>query len=227
MKLEDLEAYAAAAIENAQELSDEATLLFEHQRFARAYFLSVAAIEETGKALLAFDAQGRNLSDPAVVSKIRRSLADHSAKIRAAFLGFLFSDPRKNAEIAVKLIVQLQRGREPSMYTDQSRDGTIKTPSKMVNERAALDCVRLSQHCLASGRNHLATTKPIQRTRVEDQVFALKSSDYLALANKEDFWWYYISKLESGQLSYAEAVAQYRQDYSLRGKEFRARALER
>lgn len=221
MKTQHLAAYSAAALKNGEELSNEAALLYEHGHFARAYFLAVAAIEEIGKAIMAFDAQGRNLNDPAVASKVQRSLADHASKIRSAFIGFLVADPHKSTEKAVELMIQLQRGREPSMYTDQSEDGSISVPSIVVRERAAFDCVRLSKHCLASAQNHLSSTSPAQRTRADDQLFALKSSHVSELMNKEDFWWYYISRMEAGKMGYAEAVMQYRQDYALPGKLFK------
>ena len=59
-----LRAYSEAALRNADELLVEASLLRDHGHMARAYFLAVACIEEAGKALHAFDAQNRNLSDP-------------------------------------------------------------------------------------------------------------------------------------------------------------------
>jgi AbiV family abortive infection protein len=226
MKTQDLAAYSAAALKNGEELSNESALLYDHGHFARAYFLAVAAIEEIGKAIMAFDAQGRNLDDPAVTSKVQRSLANHASKIRSAFIGFLVADPRKNTEIAVELIVQLQRGREPSMYTDQAEDGSISVPGMVVRERSAFDCVRLSKHCLASARSHLSSTSPAQRTRADDQLFALRTSQVSELMNKEDFWWYYISRMEAGQMGYAEAVIQYRQNYALPGKLFKHAAPE-
>jgi AbiV family abortive infection protein len=77
--------YSADALDNASQLIDEASLLLEHGRGARAYFLGVAAIEEIGKSFLAFDALGRNLNDSAVTAKVRNSLENHSRKINAAF----------------------------------------------------------------------------------------------------------------------------------------------
>jgi len=73
-----LREYSAAALHNANELLREASLLCTNGHAARAYFLAVASIEETGKALQAFDAQGRNLADSAVSAKLRRSMEDHS-----------------------------------------------------------------------------------------------------------------------------------------------------
>ena len=110
--------YANSAIENAKALIEDACLLLEHGRWPRAYFLSVAGIEEIGKALIAYDGQSRNLRDPAVSATLLRRMSDHASKISIAFMGFVVADARKNTEAAIPLIIALQSGREPSMYTD-------------------------------------------------------------------------------------------------------------
>ncbi|WP_323718188.1 AbiV family abortive infection protein [Paracoccus aminovorans] len=76
-----LRSYSEAALRNADELLAEASLLLEHDHMARAYFLAVACVEEAGKALLAFDSQNRNLSDPAVCTKLKKSMESHGEKI--------------------------------------------------------------------------------------------------------------------------------------------------
>jgi AbiV family abortive infection protein len=225
MTLGNLEAYSSAAIGNATLLLEEASLLFANEHYARAYFLAVAAIEETGKAVIAHNARGRNLRDPAVVSKVRNLLNDHPAKIRSAFIGFLVANPRGNAEPSAKLMVELQRGREPSMYTDQAEDGSIHVPTKVVSTRASRDCVRLASACLTSARHHLETTVPAKTSRTEDQLFTLKSTQLTELMNTEDFWWYYIACMEAGDADYATAVVKYRNEYLRLGKAFKAEAL--
>jgi AbiV family abortive infection protein len=117
-----LRAYSAAALENARELVAEASLLLAHGHRARAYFLAVASIEEIGKGLQAFDAQGRNLSDPAVGSRLKNRTEDHAHKITYAFSTWILrsNNPREALEASLGLITALKRGREPSMYSDLS-----------------------------------------------------------------------------------------------------------
>ena len=218
---ERLEAYQSAAMANAERLLTEAKLLLENRHFPRAYFLAVATIEEVGKAMIAFDARGRNLRDSAVQSKVSRLLADHEAKIRTAFTGFLEADARKNAETAVKLIIALQRGREPAMYTDLLSDGSIRSPSAVVAARQAIDCVRLARDCLASAEAHAGSKPPTARTAAQDQWFALKSSESMKVVNKEDFWWYFINRMEGGHKDMAEAVMKYRSEYLLQHRKFK------
>ena len=221
MNIEILQRYSSAALENGNLLISEAALLCDHGHYARAYFLAVAAIEEIGKSIIAFDAQGRNLRDPAVVSRINRMLGDHASKIRAAFTGFLVADPRKNVGPAIDLILALQRGREPSMYTDLNSDLSIHIPTVAVRERASGDCVRLAKECLSSATRHVAGSSPTKRSKADDQFFALKSSVAGAIMNTEDFWWYHIARMESGNLDLAESVLTYRNEFLLKNTSFR------
>lgn len=224
-----LREYGDAALKNASDLLEEALLLHTNGHRARAYFLAVAAIEETGKALLAFDAQGRNLLDPAVTTKLKKTMEDHPSKIRAAFTGWLAasSNLRETVMSMVDLMIHLHRGREPSMYTDiRSDTNTVQVPANVVRVEAARDCIRLATDCLAHARRHIVETSPLQRTRAEDQLFAMKSTEYQKIANTEDFWWYYIAQLESGQKDFAEAVVQYRSEFFLKGKQFKCASEE-
>ena len=220
MKKSSLRDLTEAALENAKMLLQEASLLHEQQHHSRAYFLAVASIEETGKAAIAHDAQGRNLQDQAVRSKVERMLTDHASKIRSAFVGFLTADPRKNAEPAVALIVQLQRGREPSMYTEMRQDGTIYKPADSVSHSNSLDCIRLADRCWKSVENHVHNTTPRTSSAIEDRFFALKSGESSKIMGRSDFWWYHISRMEAGQKDLAESVISYRHNYLLAGREF-------
>jgi AbiV family abortive infection protein len=215
--------YADAALSNASELLEEATLLFENGHHARAYFLAVASIEETGKALLAFDGQLRNLADPAIATKLKRTMEDHSSKIRSAFVGGLVSSPAVREAImpAVDLMIHLQHGREPSMYTEiRSDTATVQSPSKVVRETAAQDCLRLAGNCLTSTSKHIAETKPSQKTKADDELYAMKGTELLKIMNTEDFWWYYIAQLESGLKDFSMAAVQYRKEFFIVGKAF-------
>ena len=219
-----LREYGAAALQNASELLDEASLLNRNGHMARAYVLAVASIEETGKALLAFDAQGRNLGDSAVTAKLRRAMEDHSRKITAAFTAMLLatSNIRDSVMPAVELMIHLKRGREPSMYTDiNSESYKVQVPAALVRDVAAKDCVRLARDCLNHARKYIAEKKPEIRSRAEDQLFVMKSEQFQEIANTEDFWWYYIAQLESEKRDFPAAVVEYQRDFVLRGRTFK------
>ena len=216
--------YSHAALVNASELISEALVLFKHRHFAKAYFLAVASIEETGKAFLAFDGRGRNLSDSAVASKLKRAMEDHSQKITSAFSAWLIATPnvRESVMPAINLMIELKYGREPSMYTDIHPDSsTIQIPAAMVREKATFDCIRLATDCLSHTQTHIAEKSPEPRTRAQDQLFAMKAGQVQKIANTEDFWWYYIAQMEAGRKDFAEAVVSYQATYGKSGALFR------
>lgn len=219
-----LREYSAAALQNASELLGESTLLYANGHAARAYFLAVASIEETGKALQAFDAQGRNLGDSAVTAKLRRAMEDHSQKITAAFTAMLQASSNISDAVmpAVNLMIHLKLGREPSMYTDFNyEESKVNTPTAMVRDVAARDCVRLALDCLTHARKHIAEMKPQTRSRADDQLFAMKSGQFLKMVNTEGFWWYYIAQLESGKQDVAAAAVEYQRDFVSKDKTFK------
>ena len=222
--IELLREYCTAALQNASELLEEASLLFSKGHAARAYFLAVASIEETGKAMQAFDAQGRNLGDSAVTAKLRRAMEDHSQKITSAFTPMLLASPDISDDLlpAVKLMVHLKHGREPSMYTDiRYQKSKVQVPTAVVRNVAARDCVQFARDCLVHARKHIAEKIPETRSRAEDEFFTMKSSQLQDLMNTEGFWWYYIAQLEAGKKDFAAAVVAYKRDFVSKGMTFK------
>jgi AbiV family abortive infection protein len=215
--------YSLAALANASELIAEATVLHRHGHYARAYFLGVASVEEIGKAFVAFDGRGRKLSDPAVVSKLRKALEDHRSKITSAFIAWLIAVPniRDSLMPAINLMIDLRHRREPSMYTDITADSSaIQVPSAVIREKAAFDCIRLAEDCFFHTHRHLAENAPERRTAAEDGLFAMKRTQFQKISNTEDFWWYYVHQVESGNKDFADAVMSYQQRYVKTGTVF-------
>ena len=225
-----LQAYCDGALRNAAELTEEATLLCKSRHFARAYFLAVASIEETGKAAMAFDARGRDLTSKAVFDRLIQSFANHSEKITSAFAPWFAAHPDKVREMAVplaNLMVALKNGREPSMYSEiRSDNHQIQLPSAVVRPKVAEDCVRLAADCLATATAHVAEKSPTKFTAVQDRLFALKPSKYQRTVKSEDFWWFYLAELEGGRSDLAAAVISYRERFEARGVKFRSGASD-
>jgi AbiV family abortive infection protein len=224
-----LRAYSAAALQNAGELLEEAVLLRDHGHSSRAYFLAVACIEETGKALQAFDAQNRNLSDPAVCTKLKVGMENHAQKINYALGAWALTsaDPRAGLKVALDLILHLKRGREPSMYSDLRTDpDRAETPREIVRAEAARDCVRLAKDCLTHGRQHVSMKTPPNVTQAQDKLFTMKSGKFQQMLNTEDFWWYFISRMEAGHKDLAEAVIGYERDHIKTGMPFKSTTVK-
>lgn len=216
--------YSEGALFNAKQLLVEAFLLLDHDHNARAYFLAVACIEEAGKALLAFDPQKRNLSDPAVCTKLKAKMESHEQKITYAIgiWAMNSSEPRGAVVVALDLIFHLQSGREPSMYSDlRINPDRVETPPEVVRASAAKDCVRLAENALAYADRHVKERVPLQFTPDQDKLFTMKSGKFQEMLNNADFWWYYLSRLEAGKLDIAEVVYGYERDYIKTGVLFR------
>ncbi|RWP38871.1 AbiV family abortive infection protein [Mesorhizobium sp.] len=219
-----LRAYSGAALRNADELLVEASLLRDHDHMARAYFLAVACIEEAGKALQAFDAQNRNLSDPAVCTKLKAGMESHSQKVSYALGIWALSSPDQSGamKVALDVIFHLKRGREPAMYSDlRTNPDRVQIPREIVRAVAARDCVRLAESCLAHAHRHVSEKTPAKFTSAQDRLFTMKSARFQEMLNTEDFWWYFISRMEVGQQDIAEAVLMYERDHIKTGIPFR------
>jgi AbiV family abortive infection protein len=218
-----LRSYSKAALHNADELLAEASLLLDHDHMARAYFLAVACVEEAGKALLAFDSQNRNLSDPAVCTRLMKLMESHGDKINYALSLWALSsaDQHEAIKVASNIIVDVKHGREPSMYSDIHTDpDRVQTPREVVRDSAARHCVGLAMNCLTYAHRHVAEKTPATFTNAQDRLFTMKSVKFQELLKIEDFWWYYIAQMEVGQQDIAEAVLGYERDHIKTGKLF-------
>jgi len=223
MTAELLHSYSEAALTNADDLLAEASLLYENGHAARAYFLAIACVEETGKALLSFDAQTRNLSDPAVCTRLKRDMENHGRKITYALGRWALGkhDPREGLKVAFDLINDLSEGREPSMYTDLCNSpDRVQTPREVIRSSAARDCIRLASHCLAYAHKHVLEASPLKFSAAHDKLFTMKSAKFQQILSVEDFWWYYISRLKAGQADIAEACLGYEQQHLNTGVRF-------
>ena len=220
-----LREFASAALKNAEELLAEASLLLANEHWARAYFLSVASIEESGKARFAFDSQSRNLANPAVSTTLRRYLENHARKIQYALGSWIMdneAEARKVLEIVIDLMVDLQRGREPSMYSDlRISPEKAQTPRDVVRPAAAADCVRLAHDCLTRAHSHIAANRPVAISPSDDRLLTFKSTALHAIVKSQDFWWYFLDRFERGEKNWAETVLQYETIYRSKGLSFR------
>jgi AbiV family abortive infection protein len=220
-----LQQYHDAALVNSSKLLIEANLLLEHGHHARAYFLAVATIEEVGKAVQAYDGLGRNLKDSAGSTRLKLQFEDHSQKITSAFIPWIKTSPNIREELItfMNLMIDVKKGREPSMYVDIQNDSSkIVTPELIVRPEAARDCIRLAYNALTHAQTHIIESTPNVKTRVQDAFFALKPTVYRQMMNTEDFWWYYISRMEAGGKAFETATIDYQKKFASKNLKFKA-----
>jgi len=218
-----LVSYRDAALDNSQQLIDEAQLLFSKEHYARTYYLALASIEETGKAQILFDAMGRDLNDPGLCKKIKTKIEMHTDKITSAFASWL--QKSENKEEAVKeyvdIAVHLKRGREKSMYTDvKSNILGLSKPSDVVRPVAAKDCIHLAVNCLHHTETYIKNNIPRKTRKFEDKLYCINTEKITKMWNTENFWEYYIDQMKQGNNDHAMASVKYYNGYFSKNKTF-------
>jgi len=212
-----LESYQNAALDNAQSLLEEAQILYSKDRFARAYFLAVSSIEETGKSWLAFSARGRNLDNAGVQKRLKEIFEQHSQKISSAFVGWLHtaSFDKDSFERALTLMIHLERGREKAMYIDVRSDNSVSIPGTIVRPVAAKDCIAVATNCLEHMRRFVSTTDPSVANSYDDKLLCISSSKVVQIFKQEDFGRFLLDKLrrEHNKFNMTEAIVTYHDGY--------------
>jgi AbiV family abortive infection protein len=219
-----LRQYRDAAIANAEALLSEAELLLAHRHLARAYFLAVSSIEEIGKSVQAFEGLGKNLRDPAIQQRLKLLFEDHSQKVTYAFMPLLKSvdNLRERVMDFTDIMVAIKFGREAAMYTDINAERiAVISPNMQVCQRAASDCIQLARVVISHARPYALQDQPKTATKAHDALFSMKPSLYNKIMNSEDFWWYYISKVEQGQSAFDANVVEYSRTFLANGKNFK------
>jgi len=224
LNFEFLDSYQKAAIDNADSILDEAKLLLSNNHYARAYFLAVASIEETGKAFMAFSSKGRNLNNVALHKKLKEMFENHSQKIRSAFVGWLTEskDQKEALEAMIDLMIHLKRGREKSMYVDARNDNTVTIPSQLVRPIAAKHSTEIAENCLLFTRKFLLEREPYKTSPFDDKLLCIKNGTIQALFSENDFGEYLLHRLKTdGQkFNFSEYIVTYHDAYYCRGRKF-------
>ncbi len=195
---EFLEEYEQAAIKNAEELLNDAKILFKQKSFARAYFLSVASIEETGKAYTAFHSRGRNLSDPGLKERLRKLFENHSHKITSAFICWILTSLESKDVIMniVNLMTDLKQHREVSMYVDVYLNGIIFMPSQVIWDGQAFNSVRIAENCLCHTKEYINNNSPVATSSFDDKMFSIGISKIQKVYKERDFWEFLLTELK-------------------------------
>lgn len=219
-----LRGYRKAAVDNARELLYEATLLLRNNHFARGYFLSVTAVEEIGKAVQAFDALGRNVSDPEVSVRVRLNFEDYPKRIIAAAFPLMQMAPELRADVVpfFEMLIESKRSSEPALYMGiDPHSARITSPNALVSPYKAERTRRLAQLIFDYAAPHVMDSPPKLRTRAEDEFFAMKSAVLVSMTHNADFWQYYASVMKNGDVAFEAAVSDYSKKYVARDRKFR------
>ena len=222
LTLQALKEYQAYAFQNASELITEAETLLERNHFARTYYLACAALEESGKAFLAFSSKGRNLDDPGVQTKIRTGFEDHRSKILSSLGCLLQSTKKTKDEINhfIEIVFALEVGREGAMYIDLTAEGAVILPANNITEINAVDCLRLAKAALQATMKYTSTKVPTKFSSFEDKLFCIKSDKLTNIMNSEDFSEYLleVAANDPSGFNLTKALVTYHDKFFSKGK---------
>jgi len=138
------------AVVNAGQLVDEAKILKEHQKFARAFTLYQLSIEEIGKASMAFSfLLFGNLGDDEEQKLFSKEFRDHKTKTkRATGIDLSIARTIDNREVSKTLILnvvkqygevdKINNYKNYSLYTSLI-DGAVCLPSEFINQQLVED----------------------------------------------------------------------------------------
>lgn len=223
MSPELLHKYLDAALINASDLLIEATTLLTQERYARAYFLACAAMEETGKGYIAFSAMGRNLNNLGVQTAVKKSFEDHRSKIISAMICLIMTKKitKEKTEKFIDISSHLIIGREKSMYVDVNEKNEITTPSQIVRPKASFDAVRLAKDCLETTGEYILSNEPDQFTAAQDKFLCINKKKMFDMVNTRNFWDYCLEQLEHKNTNdIIDIFVKYHDEYYCKKKSF-------
>ena len=206
--------YSSPPLQNARELLAEASLQYTDGHMARAYRLAAASIEETEKGLQAFDTQESHLLNVAATTNGLLGMKGHARKIFAC-TDWIWN--YRNISRAIKMALDLMI--HAKRHSGQAMSGRTRALGHIVREQAARNCVGLAKNRLADALSRIAG--PPLVTRFHDRLFAMDAGQFQRILTTDDFWWYYIARLQSGSQDWAEAVLDYDRDHFAGGTLFK------
>jgi AbiV family abortive infection protein len=123
---------ATACRQNAGDLLDDARLLLDNHRHARALSVAVLAIEEYGKTLAAYTVL-LSAGDPARIADFDRMQAHHGEKLTAAGVWADIMRPGQPLDESLSdrmrdLVRQMNRRKMAGFYVDRS-DASVTSPT--------------------------------------------------------------------------------------------------
>jgi len=131
-------------LSNAWDLLEEAEILANNQRYARAYFLAFTAAEEVGKALVVADwIYG-------LVAKQEFEMAFRKHNVKLSYLESVLSAAHGEPEGDQETLRQDVQRRMASLYVGKSKEDTAIQPTHQVPKELALEMIAKVQEHLNS-----------------------------------------------------------------------------
>jgi AbiV family abortive infection protein len=174
LTIEQIKNLSDYCLQNASALVEEAELLFHNKKYARAFFLSVLALEETSKRDILWQAIFLK-EDEKQWKKFWKKFRSHDIKLARMLQDYITtrSSKEKNTprEILYEYLSEVRRAegeakeicsfKESAMYVDVI-DGLPIMPSQVIDRGFALVMLKLAQKHLGHHREFKPTAKEVE-----------------------------------------------------------------
>ena len=167
---------------------------------------------------------GRNLKNPGVENAIKFNFEDHKFKIISG-LACLITKRKISIELVediINLSINLEIGREKSMYVDVNDKNEITIPSQMTRPEAADDAVRLAKECLECTSEILVKNKPVKTSAAQDKHLTLNKHKLIKMYANANFRDYYFAQIEkNAKKDFSEIAVKYHDEFYCKDKLFK------
>lgn len=136
---------AIKSLENAEELLNESKLLYENDKFERAFFLTIIGVEEIGKHIICASGFVNSLKDQFDFKRFSKRFKNHLEKhyVINLFEELRFFDEENFKELKFKSdTFSLDKLKMNSLYTDYWMDYAFK-PSEITYQQVANESIKL------------------------------------------------------------------------------------
>ncbi|WP_304141338.1 AbiV family abortive infection protein [Mesoflavibacter zeaxanthinifaciens] len=174
LEIDNLKEGILKNINNAQELIDEAEILYENEKYARAYLLSHFAIEESSKCgmllkIIAFKIWNEKID----IKTVRKGFINHKEKIKNFKLLEIFNE-NKIFDLKTE-IGKLNDFKNQSIYVNWTNENEFIMPNEIFNKEMTEEMIQKSLEYVK-----LYTKISIQLINNEAEIFStLKESKEL------------------------------------------------
>ena len=187
LDLEVLKLGIAKNLRNAQELIDEAEILFERQKFARTYLLSHISIEESSKCAMLLKIIAFIIWEEEIdLKNVRRRYSNHKEKIKNfELLKLITRKLNYSQQDFNRLIEDTNTSKNDSLYVSWSNENKFISPSeKFTKEKAEEKLNSALEYC------KLYTLISLKLFDNEIEIYRMlektKDSDYMKIVISEE-----------------------------------------
>jgi AbiV family abortive infection protein len=153
LTLSDISKYQGLVLKNAADLITEADLLYSQSHFARSFFLSIIAVEETSKVLMLIEcAKKITAGESQDWSKVYAMLNSHPAKLKANLLEFrsrrLGSMPAVGGaeyKDALERVQEMNLLKQAALYIRIGEGGPLTTTQHISEDDKAKTAIELAK----------------------------------------------------------------------------------